>query len=70
MLNKFCLCPDHLVFHTTLGEKRGEGKQNKQKATDICLKKKLCVYENETHFFLSALVYKYKYLFSPLFIRC
>lgn len=48
MLNKFCLCPDQLVFHTTLGEKRGEGKQNKQKATDICLKKN-CVFMKMRH---------------------
>lgn len=41
--------------------------------TDICFEKEnkyLCVYENETHFVLSALDYKYKYLFFPLFIRC
>lgn len=41
----------------------------RENSPDICFEKEneyLCVYENETHFFLSALEYKYKYLFFPL----
>lgn len=41
----------------------------RENSPDICFEKEneyLCVYENETHFVLSALEYKYKYLFFPL----